>query len=74
MLHYTIWVVVKIMVPFGVPITIRHPLFRVPQKETLILTTTHITSTALPRIQERPLGSVVRNAEQPGKEDLNLRV
>ena len=27
-----IWVVVKIMVPFWVPIIIRHLLFRVPQK------------------------------------------
>ena len=27
-----IWVVVQIMVPFGVPITIRHPIFRVPKK------------------------------------------
>ena len=31
------------MVPFWVPIIIRHLLFRVPQKGTLILTTTHIT-------------------------------
>ena len=29
------------MIPFGVPIIIRHLLFRVPQKGTLILTTTH---------------------------------
>ena len=28
-----VWVVVKIMVPFGVPIIIRHLLFRVPKKE-----------------------------------------
>ena len=27
-----IWVVVKIMVPFWVPITIRHLIFRVPKK------------------------------------------
>ena len=27
-----IWVVVKIMVPFWVPIIIRHLIFRVPQK------------------------------------------
>ena len=26
------WVVVKIMVPFWVPIIIRHPIFRVPKK------------------------------------------
>ena len=38
------WVVVKIMVPFGVLIIIRHLLFRVPQnkKGTIILTTTHL--------------------------------
>ena len=28
----TIWVVVKIMVPFWVPIIVRHLLFRVPKK------------------------------------------
>ena len=28
----SIWVVVKIMVPFWVPIIIRHLLFRVPRK------------------------------------------
>ena len=38
----SIWVVVKIMVPFWVLIIIRHLLFRVPQKVTIILTTTHI--------------------------------
>ena len=37
-----IWVVVKIMVPFWVPIIIRHPILMVPQKGTIILTTTHI--------------------------------
>ena len=31
--HAAIWVVVKIMVPFWVPIIIRHLLFRVPRKE-----------------------------------------
>ena len=30
------------MVPFWVPINVRHLLFRVPQKETIILITTHI--------------------------------
>ena len=34
------WVVVKIRVPFWVPILIRHLLFRVPKKG-LISTTTH---------------------------------
>ena len=28
----TVWVVVKIMVPFGVPNIIRHLVFRVPKK------------------------------------------
>ena len=32
------------MVPFWVPSIIRHLLFRVPQKGTLILTTTHVGS------------------------------
>ena len=35
------WVVVKVMVPFWVPIIIRHLLFRVPKKG-LILTTTQL--------------------------------
>ena len=30
--YIRIWVVVKIMVPFGVPTLIRHLLFRVPKK------------------------------------------
>ena len=34
------WVVVKIVVRFGVLNIVRHLLFRVPQKGTLILTTT----------------------------------
>ena len=38
-----IWVVVKIMVPFWIPIiVIRHLIFWVPKKGTIILTTTHI--------------------------------
>ena len=37
-----IWVVVNIMVPFGVRIIIRHLLLRVPQKGAIILTTTHM--------------------------------
>ena len=36
------WVVVKIAVPFWVPIILRHLLFRVPQKGTIILTTTQV--------------------------------
>ena len=38
------WVVVEIMVPSGVPIIIRHLLFRVPEKGTIILTTTQMSS------------------------------
>ena len=36
------WVVVKIMVPFWIPIIIRHLIFRVPKKGAIVLTTTHI--------------------------------
>ena len=36
------WLVVKIMVPFWVPIIIRPLIFRVPKKGTIILTTTHV--------------------------------
>ena len=36
------WVVVKIMVPFWAPNIVRHLIFRVPQKGTLILTPTHM--------------------------------
>ena len=32
----------RVAVPFWVPIIIRHLLFRVPKKGTIILTTTHI--------------------------------
>ena len=32
----TNWMVVKIMVPFGVPIIIRHLIFRIHQKRTII--------------------------------------
>ena len=28
----SLWVVVKIMIPFGIPIIIRHLIFRVPEK------------------------------------------
>ena len=31
-IYICIWEVVKIMVPFGVPIIIRHLVFRVPKK------------------------------------------
>ena len=43
-----IWVVVKIMAPFWIPIIIRHLIFRVPKKGTIILTTTHITFSISP--------------------------
>ena len=36
------WVIVTIMVPFRVLTVIRHLVFRVPKKGTIILTTTHI--------------------------------
>ena len=38
------WVVVKTMVPFWIPIIVWHLIFRVPQKGTKILTTTHLRS------------------------------
>ena len=41
LLEFSIWVVVKIMVPFWVPIIIRHLLFRVPKIGNIILTATH---------------------------------
>ena len=31
-LHYPIWVIVRVMVPFWVPIIIRHLIVRVPEK------------------------------------------
>ena len=40
--------VVKIMVPFCIPIIIRHLVFRVP-KGTIILTTTHMLDTWCPK-------------------------
>ena len=36
------WVVVKIMVPFGVPIITRHLLFMVPKMGPKFFTTTHV--------------------------------
>ena len=41
-IYIYIWVVVKIMVPFWVPIIARPLIFRVPLKGTIILITTHI--------------------------------
>ena len=41
-IYIYIWVVVNILFPFGVLGIIRHLIFRVPQKRTIILTTTHI--------------------------------
>ena len=41
--EFRIWVVVKIMVPFGVLIIIRHLLLRVPKKGAIILTATHMS-------------------------------
>ena len=40
------------MVPFWVPIIVRPLIFRVPQKGTIILTTTHISSTSAPPVCE----------------------
>ena len=37
-----VWVVVKIMVHFRIPIITRHPIFRVPKNGTIILTTSRI--------------------------------
>ena len=46
------WVVVKIMVPFWIPIMIRHLIFRVPTpKGITFLTTTHVDAPAA-RFQE----------------------
>ena len=42
LVYIDIWVVAKIMVPFWVPNIIRHLLFRVPKRGTIILRTTHI--------------------------------
>ena len=39
-----IWVVVKIIVPFWIPIIIRHLIFRVHPKGIIILTTTHMSA------------------------------
>ena len=49
-----IWVVVKIMASFRIPIIIRPLIFRVPQKGPIILTTTHIgVLQTAPRIAAR---------------------
>ena len=50
--------IVKIRVPFWVPIMIRHLLFRVPQKGTIILTTTHV-------VKSRKWGSWISRAPSP---------
>ena len=52
-----IWVVVKIMVPFWVPILIRHLIFRVPNKGTISVTTTDMKMTW--KYVLLPLGTVV---------------
>ena len=50
------WVVIKIMVPFWVPIIIRPLIFWVPQKGTIILITTHMkTYTAGCTISQDPV-------------------
>ena len=41
---FVIWVVVEIVVPFWIPIIIRHLIFRVPKKGTIILTITHMNT------------------------------
>ena len=48
------WVVVNIMVPFWIPIIIRHLICRVPKNGTLILTTTHVA--AVSKLQGPGLG------------------
>ena len=62
-INLAIWVVVKIMVLFWVPIIIRHLLFRVPKKGTIILTTTHIggiLETFRPKYIFNQLGTWIR--------------
>ena len=41
--------VVKFMVPFWIPVIVRHPIFRVPKKGTIILTTSHMDRHELSR-------------------------
>ena len=43
----TIWVVVKSMVPFWIPIIIRHLIFRVPNKGTIVLRTLTVSTTEI---------------------------
>ena len=51
----TIRVVVRIMVPSWIPIIIRHLLFRVPKKGTIILATTHLGTWTLCLKDEKTL-------------------
>ena len=56
-----IWLVVKIMVPFWIPIIIRHLIFRVPKKGTKVLTTTHLgLSLHGPQAEEHGLPAALR--------------
>ena len=53
-----IWMVVKIMVPFGLLRILRHLVFRGPKKGTTILTTTHIEYVTLEILHTLGLGNV----------------
>ena len=61
------------MVPFWVPNIIRHLLFRVPKKGTLILTTTHINNSGFaaqtpePETLPMEIFRQVVSADQPGR-------
>ena len=62
----SIWVVLKIMVPWWVRKIVRHLVFRGPKKKTIILTTTHMggcrsSSLFLTEIRQRP-GSCACNS------------
>ena len=59
-------VVVKIMVPCWVPIIMRHLIFRVPEKGTIILTTTQMEKTNLDNIQW-PQRALLRCEEKWGR-------
>ena len=58
------WVVVRIMAPFWVPNIARHRIFRVAQKGTLILTTTHVFERK-PRVVETSCKVVARTGLAP---------
>ena len=62
----SLWVVVKIMVPFWVPIIKRNVLFRVPQKGTIILTTTRVKAALMLRV--RGFGLLLVNASVESNE------